>query len=142
MEILSNEMLCHIVSFCDDRELCALSLVDRTFFSLCSEEKIWMELCKKKNFPNNDKSHSWREWYKKLSSPFRVECHWYYGTCQYPIFDLNYGATFGQLRKKVCEEVGYHNPESVAVGAANGKDEEVIPVLHLSHGLFVCWVQK
>ncbi|AQQ73993.1 hypothetical protein [Kurlavirus BKC-1] len=140
METLSNEMLYHIVSFCDDRELCALSLADRTFFSLCSEEKIWMRLCKKKNFPDKDELHSWKEWYKKLSSPFRVECRWYYGKCRDLIFKVNYGITFGQLRKKICKGVGYNWPENVAVGV-DGKDEEVIPVLHLSHGLFICWAK-
>nr|WNL50252.1 F-box containing protein [Marseillevirus sp.] len=140
METLSNEMLYHIVSFCDDRELCALSLADRTFFSLCSEEKFWMELCKKKNFPDKDELYSWKEWYKKLSSPFLVECHWYYGKCRDLIFKVNYGITFGQLRKKICKGVGYNWPENVAVGV-DGKDEEVIPVLHLSHGLFICWAK-
>ncbi|AEA07017.1 hypothetical protein LAU_0166 [Lausannevirus] len=140
METLSNEMLLHVLSFCGAKELCNLSLVDKTLLNLTHEESFWKTLCQQEKFPEKEEKYSWREWYQKMSSPFRVECHWYYGAFQYPVFEINYGTTFGQLCECLCKEVGYDQPKNVTIGVDGGYDD-IIPEKALSKGLFICWVR-
>ncbi|BAU80063.1 hypothetical protein A9K97_gp288 [Tokyovirus A1] len=51
MERLPNEIVLHILSFCEAKDVCSFSRTTKECLSLAEDERLWKQLCEKKKFP-------------------------------------------------------------------------------------------
>lgn len=142
METLSNEVVLHILSFCDVKELCAFAKTSSLSLLLAEDEKLWEQRCKLRGYPKKTVEMSWKKWYAKLSHSYLVNCQWYYGDMRSAHLYIGKGAKLSVIKKVLCKVFDYYRPEKVVInGCSNDDDDEEIPQNILETGLLVSWVR-
>lgn len=80
MEHLPNELVLHILSFCEANDVCSFSRTTKEYLSLANDERLWKQLCWKRTFPKRKKCDSWREWFIRMSKRkpvvYTIEWEW------------------------------------------------------------------
>eukprot|EP00249_Psilotum_nudum_P029798 c41182_g1_i1 orf=3-365(-) len=61
LQILSDEILCHILDFLHPPDVGILSCVSSVFYILCNEEPLWKKLCLQKQKGLIEYKGSWRQ---------------------------------------------------------------------------------
>ncbi|AQM73360.1 F-box containing protein [Noumeavirus] len=82
MERLPNEIVLHVLSFCEARDVCSFSGTTKEYFLLAKDERLWRQLCEKRAFPKRKKCDSWREWFVRMTKrkPVAYTIEWKFST--------------------------------------------------------------
>lgn len=141
MNFLSDEVVLHILSFCDAESLCLFSSANKLANCLANDGKLWEKLCIAKKFPWKRGNSPWKTWYFRMIKRVLVNCRWHYGEIRSVQLLMERNVKQKTIKLLVSRAMGFSQPERIVFDGEAKDDEMPVPKDVLSTGNLVCWVK-